>query len=43
VLRWLASFVLSPGSAASIAGDVELLVAALPPLPASPAQESAVG
>jgi AcrR family transcriptional regulator len=31
VLRWLASFLLSPGSAAAIAADVAVLVAGLPP------------
>jgi AcrR family transcriptional regulator len=34
VLRWLASFVLSPARAAGIAADVEVLLAALPALPA---------
>ncbi len=34
VLRWLASFVLSPARPASIAGDLAVLVAALPDVPA---------
>jgi AcrR family transcriptional regulator len=35
VLRWLASFVVSPGRPAAIAGDLAVLVAALPDVPAS--------
>ena len=34
VLRWLASFVLSPARPASIAADLAVLVAALPDVPA---------
>jgi len=36
VLRWLASFLLSPGRPAAVAEDVQILLAALPPLDAQP-------
>jgi AcrR family transcriptional regulator len=35
VLRWLASFMVSPARPAAIAGDLAVLVAALPDVPAS--------
>jgi len=41
VLRWLASFVLSPGTAASIAADVNALLAGLPVIDATSALDAA--
>jgi hypothetical protein len=35
VVRWLASFVLSPATPAAIARDVEVLLAGLPPISAA--------